>query len=280
MIVVTGATGTVGSGVVDLLIERGEQVRAVSRKPGGTAPAGLEWLTADLTEPSSLAGMATGADAIFLLSTGENGPEQDRNVLAEAERASVRMIVKLSALSVAHGADDPISSRHRAGEHALQAGSVPWCFLRPGGFMSNTLGWVDSIKHTGTVYAPFGYGRTAVIDPQDIAESAVKCLLQDAYAGRAYELTGPQALSVDDQVQIIGRVIGRELKYVEVGPDDAKQSMVGAGMPVGAADAVIGTLAAANSDFASRITDGVTAITGRPPTFFHDWVSANQAAFS
>jgi uncharacterized protein YbjT (DUF2867 family) len=189
MIVVTGATGTVGSGVLQRLIERGEHVRAVSRQPSvprpGTDASGLvEWFTGDLDEAGTLAGLADGASAVFLLTTGPQGPAQSRNVLAEAERAGAGLIVSLSALSAGHGAQDPISAWHRAAEAVLEAGSVPWCVLRPGGFMTNTaLYWADSIKYSGTVYAPFGAGRAAIIDPGDISECAVRCCWTRATPG-------------------------------------------------------------------------------------------------
>jgi (4-alkanoyl-5-oxo-2,5-dihydrofuran-3-yl)methyl phosphate reductase len=283
MIVVTGATGTVGSGVVKGLITQGEHVRAVSRRP----PAGssesqaraVEWLPGDLSDAGSLDGLANGASAIFLLTSGPQGPEQARNVLAQAEQAGVELIVSLSALSVGHGATDPISTWHRAAEAIVQAGSVPWCFLRPGGFMSNTFQWADSIKHANSVYAPYGQGRAAVVDPGDISECAATCMLQPGHAGHVYELTGPRALSNDEQVEIIGKAIGRDLTYVEVPPEAAKKAMMDGGMPPDAADAVLGTLAAATADFTSAISGDVEAITGRPATSFPEWVAANVEVF-
>lgn len=283
MIVVTGATGTVGSGVVEGLIKQGEHVRAVSRRPptgsSENQAGAVEWFTGDLEDAGALDGMATGASAIFLLTSGPQGPEQARNVLAQAEQAGVGLIVGLSALSVGHYATDPISTWHRAAEAIIEAGSVPWCFLRPGGFMSNTLQWAGSIKHANSVYAPYGQGRTAVVDPGDISECAVTCVLQPGHAGHKYELTGPQALSNGEQVEIIGKAIGRALTYVEVPPEAAKKAMMDAGMPPDAADAVLGTLAAANADFASAISGDVEAITGRPATSFAEWVAANVEAF-
>ena len=279
MILVTGATGTVGSGVLTGLVEHGEQVRGVSRRPAGPDYGGVEWFAGDLSDAATLDGLADGADAVFLLTSGEDGPAQARNVLARAEQAGVRLIVGLSALSVGHGATDPISTWHRAAEETLQAGTVPWCILRPGGFMSNTLAWADSIRHAGSVYAPFADGRTAVIDPGDISACAVSCLLEPGHAGRAYELTGPESLSTGEQVKIIGKVIGRELTDVEVPPEAARQAMEDAGMPPAAADAVLGSLEAARSEFAGTVTGTVPAITGRPATSFEDWVSAHQASF-
>jgi (4-alkanoyl-5-oxo-2,5-dihydrofuran-3-yl)methyl phosphate reductase len=285
MIVVTGATGTVGSGVAERLVGRGQRVRALSRRrppaqrPGADAGK-VEWFAGDLDDPGTLAGLADGASAVFLVTNGQEGPAQAANLLAEAERAGIGLIVSLSALSAGHGAQDPISGWHREAEAVLQAGPVPRCVLRPGGFMSNTaLYWAGSIKYAGTVYAPFGDGRAAIIDPGDISECAVSCLLEPRHAGRTYDLTGPQALSNAEQVEIIGHAIGRDLTYVDVPPDAAKKAMADNGMPPDAADAVLGTLAAANAVFASTVTGDVKAITGRPATSFAEWVTANAAAF-
>ncbi len=282
MIVVTGATGTIGRTLIRLLTGRGETVRAVSRKPPA-APAGgpgaVQWVTADLCDPGSLDGVADGADAVFLLPSGAEAAEQAASMLACAERAGAGRIVSISALSAGHGLNDPISSWHRAAEDVLRAGAVPWCVLRPNGFMTNTLNWADSIRQGGPVYAPFGDGRTSVIDPADIAACAAECLLRDGHAGRAYDLTGPQALSNEEQVQAIGRAVGRDLRYVPVPRAAAREWMAGSGMPAALADAVLDLLATAETELGGLVTQEVEAITGRPATSFADWAQVNAASF-
>src|SRR5439155_13439138 len=104
-------------------------------------------------------------------------------------------------------------------------------FVRPTGFMSNALGWVGSIKSQGAVYGNGGQGKMSVVDPRDIAAVAVKALTGSGHEGRAYDVTGPEALSAAEQVQILSSAIGKPLRYVDV-PDAAeRQNMLEMHMP-------------------------------------------------
>ncbi len=280
MFVVTGATGTVGSLVVQKLLAAGVDVRAVSRKPPANRVEGLEWFTGDLDDPASLGGLCTDADGVFLVSSGPTIADQDRTVVTLAASAGVGRVVKLSALSVAHGGQDRISVWHRAGEQAVFDSGLNWSLLRANGFMSNALNWADSIKYTGAVYAPYADGRTALIDPDDIAGCGVTCLLKSGHSGQAYELSGPQALTVAEQVATIGAAIDRQPSYNEVTPAVARDGMIEHGMPADVADAVLGTLESATTDFAAVPSPQVAALLGRPPTTFAQWAQTHREAFS
>jgi uncharacterized protein YbjT (DUF2867 family) len=279
MILVTGATGTVGSEVAAALHPgHPGRVRVLTRNPDAVFAVGVERVVADLGD-SDLTSALDMVDAVFLLTDGLDIAEHDRRVAAAAARAGVRRIVKLSALSVGHGSTDPITSWHRAGEEAIRGTGLSWTFLRPTAFMSNALNWAPTVATQRVVHAPFASGRTAVVDPADIGAVAARCLTEDGHDNTVYELTGPEPLSPPDQVAILTRVLGRTLSFVEVDPADALTQMVSYGMPPELADAVVELLRSSQEPFNSEPSGDIAAVTGRPARSFADWADAHRDAF-
>ena len=279
MILVTGATGTVGSEVLaSLLPAQAGQVRTLTRNPDAVFPDAVEAVVGDLGS-SDLSLVLTGVDAVFLLSDGLHIAEHDRRLATAAARAGVQRVVKLSALSVGHGAADPITTWHRAGEQAIRDTGLGWTFLRPTAFMSNALNWAPTVATHSVVYAPFAAGRTAVVDPADIGAVAAACLTQDGHDQQIYELTGPEALSPSDQVDTLARVLGRAVSYVEADPADVIHQMTSYGLPAELAHAVVELLRSSQEPFNSEPTSDIKAVTGRPARSFSAWAGAHRAAF-
>ncbi len=288
MILVTGATGTVGRLLVTDLVAAGADVRALSRTPEQAGlPSGVEVVAGDLGRPATLPSVfpATlpsvlqGVERVFLLSGGPEGPEHDANLIAAAKQAGVGHVVTLSVLGADHGADDPITRWHLAGEQTVTASGMSWTILRPGAFMSNALMWAPSIKAQGVVYAPFAQAKTAAVDPADIAAVAARALTEPGHEGKTYPLTGPELLSAVDQVEILGAALGRPLRVVEVPPERAQAAMVDSGMPAELADAVLASMAQAGTDHAMAVLPTVEQVTGRPTRSFAEWVTAHLEAF-
>lgn len=281
MILVTGATGTVGRTLVDRLLEAEAPVRALTRRPEfANLPAGVEVIHGDLADPSSLAPALHGVTQVFLLSDGPGIPAHDTNLARAAARAKVDRIVKLSVLRAGAGpADDPIAGWHRSGEQAVRDSGLAWTFLRCVGFMSNALHWADTIRTQDTVYAPYGNGRNAVIDPADIAAVAATVLTTPGHEGHAYPLTGPQAHSPGEQVDILAEALGRPLHYVDVPPHTARQSLIAHGLPAEVADGIMAVRAAGLDASLSVIHPTVERITGVPARTFRDWVERHRGSF-
>lgn len=282
MILVTGTTGTVGRKVVDELQQTGASVRALSRdRRSANVPDGVEVVGGDLGRPDSLAPALVGVERVFLLSTGPDRAAYDANLVAAAQRAGVRRIVKLSALTVADETQgDAITRWHMAGEQAVLASGLEWVFLRAGAFMSNALGWAGMIKHQGAVFAPFADVRTAAIDPADVAAVAARALTSDGRAANAYALSGPELIRATDQAQTLGRVLGRELRLIEVPAPAARQRMLDAGMDAELADAVLTTQANAGHGPGATVIPTVQQLTGRPARTFADWAQAHAPMFA
>ena len=280
MILVTGATGTVGSGLVVELLRRGARVRALTRRPDeAIVPAGVAVVGGDLDDPPSLREAVAGVERVFMLSDGSRLGHRDANLAAAAAAAGARQIVKLSVLSASHAATDPITRWHVAGEQAVRDSGIAWTFLRANGFMSNALRWAPSIAAGQTVYAPYASGRTSVVDPVDIAAVAAAALTEDGHEGHAYDLTGPQALSPADQVEILGHSLGLALTYVEIAPEVAREQMERYGMSSVMADAVLQSLATALLAVNASVSSDIERVTGRPARDFRAWADAHHAAF-
>ena len=282
MILVTGATGTIGRALLDELATTDEPVRALTRRPGHAGlPPHVEVVGGDLDDPDSLEDAVRGVDRVFLVSTGPDGPVQDRTLAEAAAKAGAVHIVKLSTLGVGDDdIDDPITRWHRAGEDAVRDVGVPATFLRPTGFTSNALQWTGTIADHDTVYHPYGDGRVTLIDPRDIAAVAARALTRPGHEGRAYPLCGPEALGPADEVAILAEVLGRPLRYVEVSPETAHRAMTDRGMSTVLADAVVAKGATTRRPGVSAPDGTLGRLIDTPPRTFRDWARDHAAAFA
>jgi (4-alkanoyl-5-oxo-2,5-dihydrofuran-3-yl)methyl phosphate reductase len=282
MILVTGATGVVGSEVLRQLAASGKKVRALVRNRASAAKLGphVELVEGDFEKPETIAAALQGVDAMYLLVPASPSlPKQEAAAIDAAKRAGVKHIVKHSVMGAQYEPGIAMGRWHRAGEKLLEASGLKWTFIRPTGFMSNAFQWVQSIKGQGKVYQPMGEGKLAVVDPRDIAAVAVKALTEPGHEGKSYDVTGGEALSMAEQVKILGDAIGKPLTYVDVPDTAAKDGMLKMGMPEAVVDGLLEFTAMVRSGYAATMTDSVSKVTGKPPRKFGDWARENAAAF-
>jgi uncharacterized protein YbjT (DUF2867 family) len=274
MIVVTGATGNVGRGLVRALVAAGEQVTAVSRGISAPdVPAGVRRRQADLAEPESLRPALDGAEALFLLTSGDllAGGGDLGGVLGAARAGGVRRIVLLSSQGVGTG-------RHsRQFEDAVRRSGLEWTVLRPGGFASNAFQWAEGVRNRRMIAAPFGEVALPVIDPADIAEVAAVVLRAAGHGGNTYELTGPAPISPRQQATAIGEALGEPVRFVELSRAQARSRMLEF-MPEPGAETTLRILGAPSAE-EQRVSPDVERILGRRPRTFGDWAARNSAAF-
>lgn len=278
MIVVTGATGNIGRPLTQALAEAGQQVTAVSRN-AAAVPPGVRHVVADLAEPAGLKPVLDGADALFLLLSGDlhapgAGPA---DIIGEAMAAGVRRVVLLSTLGVVTRPFGGTRIAMRELEDTLRESGLEWSLLRPGGFASNALWWAESVREHQVVAAPFGDIGVPVIDPSDIAEVAAACLLDDRHAGGAYELTGPEVITPRRQTEAIAAALGSPVSFHELTRDEAKAAM-SLSMPGELADDTLDILGSP-SPAELRVSPDVQRVLGRAPRTFADWAARNVAAF-
>ncbi|MFK4041604.1 NAD(P)H-binding protein [Nonomuraea wenchangensis] len=274
MILVTGATGNVGSHVVRQLLEEGEEVRVMTRNPGGHAfPDQVEVVTGDLTQPETLSGALSGIERTFLFPVfhGVDG------FLDVAERAGLRHVVMLSSVSVTWPEPGWVGEVHLRLERSVEASGLAWTFVRPDGLTTNDLVWAPQIIDGDVVRGRYGEAATAPIDPRDIAAVAVRSIL-DGRIGEGYSVTGPQSLTQIDRVRVIAETIGRPLRWEERSEDWFRDEMARAGMPAPGIDDYIDALTA-RVGRPTEVLPTVEQVTGRPPFTYAQWVADHAAAF-
>ncbi len=272
-ILVTGATGTVGSFLVRKLGAAGVAARALVRgreKAEAVEKLGLEAAVGDLSRPETLEPALAGVEKVFLLSAPEERQaELQNNLVRAAKEAGVRHVVKLSAIGVGGPLDAISLGRvHRETEEEIERSGMAYTHLRPNGFMQNSFMFAATIKSQGTFYAPFGDAKVSYVDARDVAAVAYHALTEDGHEGKAYEITGPQALSYHDVARELAAALGREVKYVEIPVEAARAAMVGMGMQEWTADTLVELFNFYKDGRADQVRDTVREITGRDPIAF------------
>jgi uncharacterized protein YbjT (DUF2867 family) len=281
MLLVTGATGNIGRELARELDAAGTRFRVLVRDPARAAglPASAERIAGDLDDPATLEPAFAGACRLFLLTPGI-GTSHVRHAVAAARAAGVRHIVHLSSFNVLGDPMPAMGRWHHEREQVIRASGIPATFLRPGGFMTNALEWLPAIRDGGYVLDPAGPGRYAPIDPADIAAVAALALTEDGHQGREYVLTGDEALTVAEQVQILSAATGLDIKIREPAtPEEAVRARFPNGAPPALAAALIEGLALMRADTTGLRTDTVQRLLGRKPRTFADWCARNTDAF-
>jgi uncharacterized protein YbjT (DUF2867 family) len=279
MILITGATGNIGRELIPLLLKAGQPLRVFVRDERKVAhlDACVERVVGDLDKPETLIPAVKDVEKIFLV-TYET--RQDINVLEAAKRAGVRQIVKLSTLE-ATDHKIQVGKWHYEREVLIRASGLDWTFLRPGMFMSNSIEWwTESIKGKGSVFFPGGKkGMVAPVDPRDVARVAAAALTQKGHERQAYELTGSELFTIGEMVQVIAKVVGKPIQYVDIPPLAAKLFMLKTGMDKTLVNALMEMLKSLRKNEGAMITDTVQRITGQPPRTFEDWCRENITGF-
>ena len=272
-ILVTGATGNVGRHVVSLLQRAGAPVRALTRDPPAAGlSGGVEVTRGDLDAPESLAAASADVGAVFLLwpSFSADGAA----AAIETVTRHARRVVYLSALQ----AGDQPDSVWGTVEHLVKTSGVDWTFLRCGGFATNTLVWADRVRAESVVRAPYGEAARSLIHEADIAEVAVRALTGEGHAGRAYALTGPEAVTQAEQAHLIGEAIGRPVRFEEQPEVEAREEL----RPVFGDPALVDASLAYWRGLVTQpepVTTTVAEVTGRPARTFAQWARDHAADF-
>ena len=283
-ILVTGATGNIGSGLVPSLIAKGASVRALVRdgsKAQGLRDAGVEVVIGDLDRPETLDAAFRGVDRVFLLTPpNPNQVTQAHNGIAAAKRAGSPSVVRLSAEALDPVADSParVTRQHAEIDAELKTSGLAYTILRPHFFMQNTLMAAGSVALEGVVYMAMKDGKIGMIDVRDVVDVAAKLLTEDGHEGKPYRLTGPASISFHDVAAGLSKALGREVKYVDVPPEAGREAMVGMGLPEWIADALTEYSRAFSEGLGDFTTNDVEEITGHPArsyeTFARDFAEA------
>ncbi|MEQ3554166.1 NAD(P)H-binding protein [Pseudonocardia nematodicida] len=259
-ILVTGATGNIGRMVVDHLVARGAgPVRALTVDPARAAlPDGVEAVRGSVRRPSSLDGVFDGVRAMYLAPDENTAAE----VVARATAAGVEHVVDLSG--------EP-ESWWGSVCGAVEDGAAAWTHLWPADFVENGRMWLPQIKATGVVREPWPDLASTPTAMTDIAEVAAVALIEGGrHAGKAYPLTGPEAVSRREWVAALADATGVPIGFEQVTPDEAVAALEPS-MGADEAGMVVHTILGFLHDAEPAPNRIVEEVTGRPGTSVAAW---------
>jgi uncharacterized protein YbjT (DUF2867 family) len=228
-VLVTGATGTVGSELVKALLQRGAEVRAFTRtqpKPG-RFPAMVEIALGDLTEPVSVTEAMKGVDALFLLIG--NVPDeftQAPTAYGLAKKAGLKHVTYLSVFKADQFPEVPHFAVKAAVEEAIRAGGTPYTILRPGYFVQNERRLKSVLTGPGLYPIPAGNQGLAAVDVRDIAEAAAISLTEAGHAGKTYDLVSSEMLTGPGAAATWSKLLGKKITYAGHGDFDGFEAQL------------------------------------------------------
>lgn len=275
-ILVTGATGTVGSEVLKQLSAKGEIIRAASRSASDNTFRNLnnvQVVHLDYNNPATIAEAFKAVDKLFLLTPFQsNMVDLTSNLVGEAKNARVKHIVKLSVLGADAEPGITMSRLHRQAEKIVEESGIPFTFLRASGFMQNFVNFFgNSIKSKGAFYVPAGDGKLSFVDVRDIAAAGVKVLTEDQgvrYNWKAYPITGPEAISYGGAAEILSSEVGKKISYVDIPEESARKGLKEIGMDDWFINSLMELYAIVRAGYASDLSVAVEELTGKKPISF------------
>ncbi len=282
-ILVTGATGNIGSRVVSELQKQNVSIRAFVRDPNkAKAMLGekIELAVGDFADVASVRRALENIESVFLACS--NDPRQveyETNLIDAAVAAGVRRIVKLSALGAEIGSPVAFWDWHGKIEQHLR-GVVPSAvILQPSFSMTNLLAAAEGIRHQNMLFAPAEGARISMIDPQDVASAAAVALTSDGHDGQTYVLTGPEVVTYEQVARELSAATGQAISFVAVPDEAAQQAMIATGLPEFVATQIIAVFGALRRGAYNQISDTVRTLTGLEPRSFAQFAHDHASFF-
>jgi len=275
--------GNIGRHVAEGLAKKGAHVRLLVRSftpNAGWESLGIEQVEGDMSNIDSLAKSFEGVDRFFSVTPYvENLVELGINAVAAAKRAGVNYVVRSSMIQAS---ETSITLRrwHREVEKAVEESAIPYTILQPNTFMQSLLMNAETVKSANALFMPQGSGKVSMVDVRDIAAVAVVCLTEMGHDGKKYSITGREALSDYEIAERLGKVLGREIIYYDVDPDQAKDSMLKMGMPFWMVNTLLELFAVSKAGDCAEVTPFVEQILKRNPLSFDQFLGENATVFS
>ena len=283
---VTGATGTVGSEVVKQLSAKGASVRACCHtlsKADKIRGPGVETVEFDYDKPETVEAAFTGVEKLFLLTPFvENWVEITAQLVAEAKKAGVKHIVKLSNMELGADAEATLLPLiwHRQAEKIVVELGIPYTFVRPSVFMQNFINiYGPTIQAQNAIYTSAGEAKVGYVDARDIAAVAVEALTDDGHDGKIYTITGPEALSYDQVAEILSEVLGKKISHVNMSEEDELRGMEERGAPDWIIHTYIEGGRILREGRLSAVLPTVEQVTGKKPRSFEQFARDYAEAF-
>jgi uncharacterized protein YbjT (DUF2867 family) len=289
MILVTGATGTLGSEVVKQLSGNKSDVKVKAavhsiENAKKIQHERVEAVQIDYKKPESLSSAFKGVDKLFLLThPSPKITEHELNLVNEAKKSGVRHIVKQSVMGADLNADVEVMRLHRQAEQIIEESGIPFTFLRPNGFMQNFVNFHSpSIKNNNAFYLPAQDAKVSIVDVRDIAAVTVKVLANDVngmHNKKEYLITGPEAISYHQAAETFTSATGKKIDYVNISEEEAREGMKELGMDDWLINTILELYSYFRKGYASKVSSAVKEITGKKPTPFAQFAKDYVEAF-
>lgn len=273
MILVIGGHSKIGSALIQELLARGQQVRALVRagEPREERSSGIGFVTGDLADEGSLVKAMDGIERVFLLSSPHaDAVSWHRNAIDAARRTDVQLLVRSSIIGADKDSPAEFVAAHTQCDRYLEQSGLPYVIVRPNLFHQNVPeSIIPSIGADGNFYLNADEARISMVDTRDVAAVASVVLTEDGHAGGHYDITGPEPLTYHDVASKLSSALGRKITYVDVPDDAVRSTLLGFGLDPWFVGALVGLYQdyrrSGTDGYAAAVTDTVNRITGRPP---------------
>lgn len=260
-VLIVGASGTVGSELVRLLKADGFQTRALTSQKAKVGPGQVY---ANLATGEGLSAAFEGVDRAYLLSPPGFADQYKilSPLIQEAKRRGLKKVVLMTAM----GANANEASPLRRAEVELEKSGLAYNIIRPNWFMQNfNTFWVQGIREQHVIALPAGTARTSFIDARDISAVAARLLVDDSLSGKAFDLTGPAAVTHAEAAAAISSATGLGIRYQDIEPKVLKDGLLSAGLPADYVDFMILIFGFLKEGYSAGLTSSVKDILGREP---------------
>jgi len=274
LILVVGASGTVGSELVHLLKAEGHRVRLTTSQK----PKNPEQVHVDLATGEGLSAAFEGVDRAFLLSPPGYADQYAMlsPLIQEAKRRGLKKVVLMTAM----GANAVETSPFRRAEIELEKSGLNFTILRPNWFLQNfNTFWVQGIRERRKILLPAGAAKVSFIDARDIAAVAARVLVDARFDRQALDLTGPEAIDHAQVARAIATATGEEVTYAEIAPEDLQKGLLAAGLPADYVSFLLVIFGFLREGYNARVTDGVSRVLGHGPRGLADYAQAYKQAW-
>ena len=284
MILVTGATGRLGTKLVESLLMAGQPVRALIRnadKADSFRAVGVSVVLGDLNQPNDIVSALDGCDRLMSIPPNTlTQAQQEIYLFQAAKRTDIKQVIKLSTVKANLRSACFFFRQHAIAEQYLQQSGLRFTILQSNSFMQNFLWFTPEISNRGTLSLPMQDSKVAPVDVGDVANVAHVLLTEKRdYPTETYNITGPTILSFKDIAAKLIAVFGKEVTYVDIPSDDFRQTLLQIGLQKWYAEAIVSAWEVASRE-QPTVTDAVQSITKKQPTTFEQFAETHRYAFN
>ncbi len=284
MILLTGITGTTGSLLLQELSGKGIPLRATVRNPDKVKDLsipGLEIVTGDFEDSASIEAALDGVDKAFMMmSNSPNQLECEKRFIDAAVKCNTGHLVKLSASSSQKDTAALLKKFHAESEEYLANSGLTWTSVRPNYYMQNNFASAQTIVADDKIFLPMGKGRVGAIDVRDVATFLAAVLTGSGHESKTYYITGSEILSFADMASQMSEVLGREIQYIDIPPEEFSKVLLSFGVDEWYVGALCDLFYHTARDDGARVTETFTEVTGQAPISFRDFVRDHAQVFT